>query len=134
MMNSQTILFYAVNCVVSKFTELGVFRANVRVKTWANSMFLHIVPIAVSISASNSIVGDNIVRVGNPVASRGLICREQTIGSMGTDCEIVVVDILCLSSILNKVGVAHCVERNVVEHSEVVNTVSGYSSVVGLPD
>lgn len=45
-----------------------------------------------------------------------------------------IVNILGLGSILNEEGVTHSVIGDVVEHSEVVDSVSGHSTVVGLMD
>jgi len=133
-MDSETILVNTVGSVRSKFTEFGVLWTNINVSAWTNSMLLHVVPVAVSISASNSVVNHSVVGMGNPEATGGLISGQQTIGSFCSNGQIVIVDILCLSSIFNEEGMTHGVIGDVVEHSEVVNSMSGHSTVVGLVD
>lgn len=73
MENSETILLGRVSRVVFEDTELCELRAYVGIVAGSNSRHLHIVPVSVSVSAGDRVVGDNIISSGQPPASRGLV-------------------------------------------------------------
>jgi hypothetical protein len=132
MENSQTISSERVRCVVSELTEFSELGANVQVEAGPDRMLLHIEPISIGISASNSIVGENVVWVSNPEATWALVSVEQTHRLLDLDRQVVIVNVLGLSCIFNEEGVAHRIKRHIVSHSKVVNSVSGHSAIVSL--
>lgn len=132
MENSQTISSERVRCVVSELTEFSELGANVQVEAGSDRMFLHIEPISIGISASNSIVGENVVWVSNPEATWALVSVEQTHRLLDLNRQVVIVNVLGLSCIFNEEGVAHCIKRHIVSHSKVVNSVSCHSAIVSL--
>jgi len=121
-----------VRCIVSELTEFSELGADVQVEAGPDRMFLHIEPISIGISASNSIVGENVVWMSNPEATWALVSVEQTHRLLDLDRQVVIVNVLRLSGIFNEEGVAHRIKRHIVSNSKVVNSVSGNSAIVSL--
>lgn len=97
-------------------------------------MHLGVIPVTVSVGSSSVVASHDVVGVSDPDASWGLIGVEQTPGTSCVDNQIVLNEILGLSSILNEDSVAHVLVCDVVLDSEVVHTMNRHSSVVCLPD
>jgi len=77
--DSEAVLSVTMGGVVSEFTQLGVFRADVRVVIGTNTGLLHVEPVAVSICSSNGVVDENVVSSCEPPGAWGLISIQKTV-------------------------------------------------------
>lgn len=78
------------------------------------------------------VANKNVVWVGNPETSWGLIGVEQTPRAASADDEIVLDDVLRFDSIFNEDVVAHRVVNDVVLDREILNSVDSHCSVISL--
>ena len=120
--------------IVMELTKTCILRANILIKGWSNSRDLKIAPVAISIGACSVVISDNVIWVCDPDASRSLISVEKTPGTTHVNDQIVLNQVLRLSSIFNEDSVAHRVISYVVLDSEVVDTVNCDCTVEGVMD
>jgi len=74
MEETQAVSTIGVGYVVTEFSQTLMLRANVRIKRWADRGFLQIVPVAISVGTSSSVVTNNVVGVRYPDGCRCLVC------------------------------------------------------------
>ena len=80
------------------------------------------------------ITANDVVRVRDPDAGRGLIGVEETPGAPHVNNEIVFDQVLSLSGIFNEDCVAHGVVGDVVLDAQVVDAMDGHSSIESVMD
>jgi hypothetical protein len=74
MEETQAVSTIGVGYVVTEFSQTLMLRTNVRIKRWANRGELQIIPVAISVGASSSVVTNNVVGVCDPDGCRCLVC------------------------------------------------------------
>jgi hypothetical protein len=95
---------------------------------------LHIIPIAVSISTADVVVYQNIIRTSQPEGTRSLISIQETVRCFCQNRQVTVIDTLRLNTIFNEERVTHSVVSNILLDSEVMDSVSCHSTIVGVMD
>ena len=93
-----------------------------------------VVPETKMAATSSSIMPDVVVWICDPESSWGDVHVQQTAAGSNKHCQVVLDNVLCLDTILQKVGVAHDIESNVALNKEMVDAVDGHSSVEGVMD
>jgi hypothetical protein len=78
------------------------------------------------------IIEDMVVWMSDPETSRGLICVQQTPGSLYLHDKISFAIVVCLNSILDKEDVTFAFVNNIVCQSQVVSSVHCECSIVTL--
>lgn len=134
MEDSKTVSAIRMCHIVPKFTKLGVLGANICVEGRSNGRLLSIVPVTVAVRAGRVIVPDDVVRVSDPDASRGLIRVEQTPRAANINNQIAFDEVSCLGSILDEDSVSHGVIGNIVLHAKVMDSVDGHCPIESVMD
>lgn len=132
MENSKAIATVGVSYVVGELSKFGEFRAYVWIIRGACRVFLGIKPVAIVVRSSSMIASEDVVWVGDPEASRGLIGVEQAPGLPSVDREVAFQIVISLHCILNEESVTHRVVSDIMHDSEVEDSVNGAGTVVGL--
>jgi hypothetical protein len=131
---SETISTVGVSNIVSKLSDLGVLWTDIQTKRRTHGILLSVIPITVSVRTCSMVASDYVIWMGDPNTSWRLICVQKTHRSSSINNQIVLDQILCLSGILNKDGVAQVLVSHIVLDLQVVYSMNGHSSVVSLPD
>jgi hypothetical protein len=102
MEKSKTVLSITVRSIVSELTKLCELRADVGIVACSDSSLLHVVPVTISISTSNCIVGHNIIRTSKPPSTWGLISVQETVRRSGQDRQVAIIDAFSLNGIFDE--------------------------------
>jgi hypothetical protein len=71
--DSQSIPAARVTMVVSELANFVVLRTNISVSMRTDSVDLQIIPVSVSIGATNSVLNEGVIRLSDPETCRSLI-------------------------------------------------------------
>jgi len=78
------------------------------------------------------IINENVVWIGDPETSRGLICVQKTHRPYGFDNEVVLDVIVCFNRIFNEEGMAFDFICHIILKSQVMGTMQCESSIITL--
>jgi hypothetical protein len=132
--DSEAISAVGMGMIASKLSKLLVLWANVVTSRRSHCMDLQIEPVAISVRSRGMVVNENVVWVGDPNTSGGLIGVEQTPGPLGLGDEILVDVVVSFDGVLDEDIVALDVVDDVLHNSQIVVTVNSDSSVESSVD
>jgi hypothetical protein len=132
--DSQTISSNGMGLIISEFTQLDTDGANGSGSGRSFGMRSQIEPETVSVRTSTMVSSPDVVGVGNPETSGGLISVEKGLRRHGVHDQIVFDQIVGFNTVLNENGVTLHSVSNIVLDLQVMDTVNGDGSVVSVMD
>jgi len=97
-------------------------------------MIIELVPEVTMVGTGSMVSDVDVIRIGDPERSWHLIGIEHTKGSVSTDSEVSENLILGLNTVFHEVGMTSDMISDILDDSQVVDTMHGDSSVVGVMD
>ena len=132
--DSEAISTVRVCDIVSELSELSVLGANIGIERRSNGSGLEIVPVGVAIRARCMVVANDVVGVGDPECSRGLVSIQQTPGATHVHNQVALDQVFGLNRVFDKDGVTHSVISNIVLNTKVVDAMDSHGSVERVMD
>lgn len=132
MENSETIPTARVRMIVSELSHAFILWAHISAGMWSDCMDLQIIPIAITVGTTATILDKVVIRVSDPEASWCLIRIEQRPTSLSHDDAVMVYIVLLFNSILNENDVTFDVVSNIVDQPHIVCTVEGEGTIETL--
>jgi hypothetical protein len=132
MEDPETITTTRVSMIVNKFANPLIFRADICVGMWTDSVNLKIIPITVSIRATTPVIIKVVIWTCDPVASWRLIRIEQGPTSLGHNDTVMLDYVLLLDCVFYKDDMTLDVIANIVDESQIMSAMKRESSIEAL--
>lgn len=120
---SETIPTARVSMIIDELTNFLIFRTNVSVGVRSNGMLLQIIPVAIAVRTSTSVIFKVIVGTCDPEAGWRLISIKQRPASLGHNDTVRLNEVLLFNSIFDKDNVTLNIIRHVVDDPQKVRAV-----------
>jgi hypothetical protein len=134
MEDSQSISARRMSTIILELSQLRLNRTNIQAETRSHCVILKVDPETISIRPSGVIASENIVRMSDPETSRRLISVEERPTTLCLNNQVILDQILSLSSVFNKDSVAHGIVGNVIDDLEIVHSMESDGTIVSLMD